>query len=234
MVSTVIKNWDNNNWLSSRDYIYSFNKFLTKQVKLNTDSKILDIGCGRGKILGNLSSKLKLKNKPLGIDIINHKDKDKRIRFKHIDANSFFLKNRVKYDLILIKQTIHLLNFKEIRKVLSLANKNLSSKGKILIFTLDTNNELPTFKLMKIQLAKSLDRDKKILRLITKLYSLKKKKFVFKVRIRKNEYLSMVQKRYISVLLNLSFHEIQRGLNEINNKYKNIIKFRDKLICLIL
>jgi len=234
LVSTVIKNWDNNNWLSSRDYIYSFNKFLTKQVKLNTDSKILDIGCGRGKILGNLSSKLKLKNKPLGIDIINHKDKDKRIRFKHIDANSFFLKNRVKYDLILIKQTIHLLNFKEIRKVLSLANKNLSSKGKILIFTLDTNNELPTFKLMKIQLAKSLDRDKKILRLITKLYSLKKKKFVFKVRIRKNEYLSMVQKRYISVLLNLSFHEIQRGLNEINNKYKNIIKFRDKLICLIL
>ncbi len=234
MVSTVIKNWDNNNWLSSRDYIYSFNKFLTKQVKLNTDSKILDIGCGRGKILGNLSSKLKLKNKPLGIDIINHKDKDKRIRFKHIDANSFFLKNRVKYDLILIKQTIHLLNFKEIRKVLSLATKNLSSKGKILIFTLDTNNELPTFKLMKIQLAKSLDRDKKILRLITKLYSLKKKKFVFKVRIRKNEYLSMVQKRYISVLLNLSFHEIQRGLNEINNKYKNIIKFRDKLICLIL
>tara|TARA_B100000900_G_scaffold276773_1_gene236651 strand:+ start:485 stop:1189 length:705 start_codon:yes stop_codon:yes gene_type:complete len=234
LVSTVIKNWDNNNWLSSRDYIYSFNKFLTKQVKLNTDSKILDIGCGRGKILGNLSSKLKLKNKPLGIDIINHKDKDKRIRFKHIDANSFFLKNRVKYDLILIKQTIHLLNFKEIRKVLSLATKNLSSKGKILIFTLDTNNELPTFKLMKIQLAKSLDRDKKILRLITKLYSLKKKKFVFKVRIRKNEYLSMVQKRYISVLLNLSFHEIQRGLNEINNKYKNIIKFRDKLICLIL
>ena len=234
MVSTVIKNWDNNNWLSSRDYIYSFNKFLTKQVKLNTDSKILDIGCGRGKILGNLSSKLKLKNKPLGIDIINHKDKDKRIRFKHIDANSFFLKNRVKYDLILIKQTIHLLNFKEIRKVLSLANKNLSSKGKILIFTLDTNNELPTFKLMKIQLAKSLDRDKKILRLITKLYSLKKKKFVFKVRIRKKEYLSMVQKRYISVLLNITFHEIQKGLNEINNKYKKIIKFRDKLICLIL
>mgnify|MGYP001402435382 CR=1 FL=1 len=234
MVSTVIKNWDNNNWLSSRDYIYSFNKFLTKQVKLNTDSKILDIGCGRGKILGNLSSKLKLKNKPLGIDIINHKDKDKRIRFKHIDANSFFLKNRVKYDLILIKQTIHLLNFKEIRKVLSLANKNLSSKGKILIFTLDINNELPTFKLMKIQLAKSLDRDKKILRLITKLYSLKKKKFVFKVRIRKKEYLSMVQKRYISVLLNITFHEIQKGLNEINNKYKKIIKFRDKLICLIL
>ena len=65
MVSTVIKNWDNKNWLSSKGYIKSFNKFLIRQIKLNSNSKILDIGCGRGKILGNLSSELTLKNKPL-------------------------------------------------------------------------------------------------------------------------------------------------------------------------
>ena len=81
MASTVIKNWDNKTWLSSLDYIKSFNKFLSKQVQLNSKSKILDIGCGRGKILGTLSSKLRLKNKPLGIDIINYKDRDKRIKF---------------------------------------------------------------------------------------------------------------------------------------------------------
>ena len=92
MASTVIKNWDNKTWLSSKDYIKSFNKFLTKKVKLNKKSKILDVGCGRGKILGTLSSKLNLKNKPLGIDIINHKDKDKRIHFKQTDAFSFLLK----------------------------------------------------------------------------------------------------------------------------------------------
>ena len=38
--------------------------------------------------------KIKLKNKPLGIDIINHKDKDKRINFKKINALNFFLKNK--------------------------------------------------------------------------------------------------------------------------------------------
>ena len=79
MVSTVIKNWDNKTWLSSKDYINSFNKFLIKHIKLNSNSKILDIGCGRGKILGNLSSKLRLKNMPIGIDIAYHKDKDKLI-----------------------------------------------------------------------------------------------------------------------------------------------------------
>ena len=86
MASTVIKNWDNKTWLSSKNYIKSFNNFLTNQVDLNSKSKILDIGCGRGKILGNLSSKLRLQNKPLGIDIIDHKDKDKRIKFKKINA----------------------------------------------------------------------------------------------------------------------------------------------------
>ena len=35
MASTVIKNWDNKTWLSSNDYIKSFNKFLFKNIKLN-------------------------------------------------------------------------------------------------------------------------------------------------------------------------------------------------------
>ena len=130
MVSTVIKNWDNKNWLSSKEYIKSFNKFLTRQIKLNSNSKILDIGCGRGKILGNLSSNLKLKNKPLGIDIIDHKDRDKRIKFKKISGLSFFLKKKYKFDLILIKQTIHLFNLKQIKKLLDLSKKKFESKWK--------------------------------------------------------------------------------------------------------
>ena len=72
----LLKNWDTKTWISSEDYIYSFIKFLTKSIKLNSKSRILDIGCGRGKILGTLSSQLKLTNKPLGIDIVNHIDKD--------------------------------------------------------------------------------------------------------------------------------------------------------------
>ena len=89
-----LKNWDNKNWLSSKKYIQSFNNFLLKQKKLNRNSQILDIGCGRGKIIGSLSSKLKLINKPIGIDLVNHKDKDKRINFKKTDALSFFLTNK--------------------------------------------------------------------------------------------------------------------------------------------
>ena len=231
-----LKNWDNKTWISSRKYIESFNNFVLKQIKLNRDSKILDIGCGRGKIVGTLSSKLRLKNKPIGIDITNHKDKDKRIKFKKIDALSFFLKNKDKFDLILIKQTIHLLKLNKIKKLLTLSKKNLSSEGKIFIFTLETDsNQLPTFKLMKTKLIESLKRDEKILKIITKLYPYRiKKNFIYKVEIIKESYLKMIQNRYISTLLPLPKKELLKGMKEINLKYKDNIKFNDKLICVIL
>ena len=236
MASTVIKNWDNKTWLSSNDYVKKFNSFLVKNIKLNSNSEILDIGCGRGKILGSLSSKLKLKNKPLGIDLINHKDKDKRIKFKKINALNFFLNNKKKFDLIIIKQTIHLFQLSEIKKILRLSKKNLTSRGKIFIFSLDINkNEIPTFKLMKNKLAKSLIRDKKIFNLIIKSNTkVIKKKFFYKVKITKKKYFNMIKKRYISTLLTFTNKELLEGLKEINLKYKKNMKFKDKLICLIL
>ena len=109
-----IKNWDNKTWLSSKGYIKYFNDFLIKRAKLTGSSKILDVGCGRGKILGYLFTKLKLKTKPVGIDLERHEEKDKSIDFRKIDAIKFFKHNDNSFDLILIKQTIHLLKISEI------------------------------------------------------------------------------------------------------------------------
>ena len=236
MVKKNIKNWDNKTWLSSKKYIQFFNSFLLKQVKLNSSSKILDIGCGRGKILGSLSSRLKLKNKPIGIDIEKHLDRDKRINFKKVDATNYLKKNEIKFDLILIKQTIHLLQFKEIKRLLVLCKETLNSGGKIIIFSLNTNqNEIPTFLSMKRKLKKSLNRDKKIIQFILNLnFKALTKNFSFKVNIKKKKYIKMIQNRYISTLLSFKSKEINKGVEEINYKFKKNIVFNDKLICLIL
>ena len=231
-----LKNWDNKTWLSSRNYITSFNKFLLRQIKLNRDSQILDIGCGRGKILGFLFSKLRLKNKPIGIDIEIHRDRDKRINFKKIDAIKYLKNNNKKFDLILIKQTIHLLNFMEIKKLISLCKTKLKKEGKILIFSLETSkNEIPTFFLMKKRLKISLNRDRKIITFLSKLYpSFKKRKFSFKVKISIKKYIQMINNRYISTLLNMNKNQISKGIDEINYKYQKVLIFNDKLVCLIL
>ena len=231
-----LKNWDNKTWLSSEKYINSFNKFILKQVSLNKHSRILDIGCGRGKILGNLSNRLKLSKKPIGLDIENHKDKDKKIIFKKIDALSFVSKTKITFDLILIKQTIHLLKKKQAIKLLSICKEKLNPKGKIIILSLDPKkNEIPTFTLMKKKLLISLSKDEKLFNLILKnRVKMKVKKFNYEVKILKNKYLQMIRNRYISTLLDFTDKQINDGIIEIKNDYRNILKFKDRLICFIL
>ncbi len=228
-----LKNWDNKTWLSSRSYIYQFNKFLKLRVNLNKNSKILDIGCGRANIISSLHQKYKFKNKPVGIDIVKNKDIKKNIIFKKIDASKYLEKNQ-NYDLILMKQTIHFFTQKKLDSLLNLAKKSLNPKGKILIFSLKTkNNSIPCFKKMKKILEKSLKRDEVLFKIIKKnLKKISYTHFNFKVNISKQKYIRMIRERYISCLLNMSNKEINLGISEVKLKYKNQIKFTDTLKCI--
>jgi len=124
-----LKNWDNKTWLSSPAYINSFNTFLLKKKKLNKSSQILDIGCGRGKIFGSLSKKLKLVSKPIGIDPVSHKDVNKLIDFRNEDVFKFFKNNKKKFDLIMLKQTLHFFNKDKRKKLIKICKNNLKKKG---------------------------------------------------------------------------------------------------------
>ena len=228
-----LKNWDNRTWLSSKSYISQFNRFLKKKINLNKNSKILDIGCGRANIISALQKKYKFRNKPIGIDIVVNKDVKKNIVFKNIGALKY-LKKQEKYDLILIKQTIHFFSKSNLNLLLNLAKKSLNNKGKILIFSLKTNdNKIPCFKKMRKNLEKSLKRDEVLFKIIKKnLKKVSYTNFNFKVNISKQKYVRMIRERYISCLLNMSSKEINLGISEIKLKYKNQIKFTDTLKCI--
>ena len=183
-----------------------------------------------------LFQKLKLSNKPIGLDIENHKDKSKKIIFKKIDALTFVSKTKINFDLILIKQTIHLLKRKQASKLLSMCKNKLNPNGKIIILSLDPKkNEIPAFSLMKKKLQISLNNDKKLFKFILKnKFKIITKKFIYDVQILKTKYLQMIKDRYISTLLNFNNKQILNGMNEIKNNYRNILKFKDRLICFII
>ena len=229
-----LKNWDNKTWLSSKSYISQFNKFLKTKINLNNNSKILDIGCGRANIISALQKKYKFKDKPIGIDLVANKDVKKNIVFNKIDALKY-LKKQEKYDLILIKQTIHFFSKTNLNRLLNLAQKSLNPKGKILIFSLKTkNNKIPCFKKMKSNLINSLKKDEVLIKQFKKnLKIVKKSEFKFKVKITKKKYIKMLKDRYISCLLNLSQKEIEKGIIEIQSIYKKNIQFNDVLNCFI-
>ncbi len=229
-----LKNWDKQTWLSSKNYIYQFNKFLNKRVRFNKNTKILDIGCGRANIISNLQKRQKFKEKPIGLDIIKNKGIKKNIIFKKIDGYNYLKRKNEKYDLILLKQTIHFFSPSKLIALLDIAKKRLEKGGKILIFSLKTtNNKIPCFKKMKQKLDGSLKRDKKLFKIIKKkLKRTNESYFNFKVNISKQKYLKMVKSRYISCLLDLNNYEISKGVSELRSKYKDQIKFTDTLKCI--
>ena len=229
-----LRNWDNKTWLSSKKYILNFNKFLKSKVNLNRNSKILDIGCGRANIISALQNKYKFKTKPTGIDIIENKNLKKNIVFKKINGIRYFKNEKQKYDLILIKQTIHFFSKKKLNNLLNLSKKNLNYSGTILIFSLETkNNKIPCFKKMKKNLHKSLKVDEILFNIIKKnLKKTRESSFSFKVDISKKKYISMIKARYISCLLSLSKKEINEGIDEIKLNFPDQIKFTDTLKCI--
>ena len=230
-----LKNWDNKTWLASDKYISSFHKFLKIKIKINKNAKILDIGCGRANIISFLHKKYKFTEKPIGVDLIKNSNIRKNIIFKKIDAIEYLKKNDNFFDIILIKQTIHFFSKKKIITLLDLCKKRLNKKGVILILSLKTkNNQIPTFKLMKTRLGISLKKDQQILSLIKRnLRTFKKQKFKYKAIVKKKDYVKMIEKRFISCLINLSKKEILEGTKEIKIKFKTLIKFDDILECII-
>ena len=229
-----LKNWDNQTWLSSKNYIFQFNKFLDKRVRFNKNTKILDIGCGRANIISNLQKSYKFKVKPIGLDIVKNNGIRKNISFKKIDGFDYLKRKNEKYDLILLKQTIHFFSPSKLSALINIAKIRLEHGGKILVFSLKTtNNKIPCFKKMRQKLNNSLKRDEKLFKIIKKkLRRTNESYFNYKVNISKQKYLKMVRSRYISCLLDLKNNEILKGISEIKSKYKNQIKFTDTLKCI--
>ena len=229
-----LRNWDNRTWLSSKKYITSFNTFLKSKINFNKDLEILDIGCGRANIISALQRKYKFKKKPIGIDVVKNKNIKKNIIFIKHNALDYLKKTNKNFDIILIKQTIHFFNKKQVNLLLNHIKSKLSSKGKILIFSLETkNNQIPCFKKMKNKLNKSLKKDEFLFKIIKKnLKNSKEINFKFKVNVEKKNYLKMIEDRYISCLLNISAKDLRFGITELKLKLKNKIYFTDTLKCI--
>ena len=86
---------------------------------------------------------------------------------------------------------------------------------------------------MKQRLDMSLKKDESLLKIVKKrLNKINETNFDFKVSVTKRKYIRMIKDRYISCLLNISDKKLNEGINEINLKFTNKIKFIDTLKCI--
>ncbi|MEK9953998.1 MAG: class I SAM-dependent methyltransferase [Pelagibacteraceae bacterium] len=229
-----LKNWDSNTWLSTSQYINKFINFLSKVSPLSKNTAILDIGCGRGTIIAKLADRFAFIQKPIGIDIVKHKPQGKKIKLIKANALKYLRSSKQNFDLILIKQSIHFFNLKEVRQLILYAKKILNKNGRIVIFSLNTKvNEWPKFKSFRDKLKKSLKKDEKIIKLLKTIFKkFRISQFIYKVHLDKRYYLKMLKNRFTSCLLNFSNKELSEGVEEVDHNFKSKINFKDRLICL--
>ncbi len=224
-------NWDKNSWLSSDKYFNDLNDLLIAKLKINDKFKILDIGCGRGYLLNNLSTKINFKKKLYGVEPVKHKkNTNKKLNIFNSSIQEFLKNNTSNYDIIIMKQVIHLIPSGEREELLHELKKIISVDGKLVIMQMNEKFQLPCFPAMKKLLTKTLSQHQIIENELKNLFTIiQKEEYNFNVNLPRNAYISMIEEKFISVLSYLSEEEIIEGCKYIQSQYPSNISFIDKL-----
>lgn len=224
-------NWDRSSWLSSKEYFAKLSNQLIKSLDLHEEIKILDVGCGRGYLLRSLANKANLINIPFGVEPVKHEGSiPHHIKIINSSINSFLDNNNIKFDVVILKQVLHLLNQNEREYFYYKVKKHLNDNAKIVFIHMNDQTEIPQFPIMKNRLKKSLNSHQCLLdELIKNFKLLKIDNFNYDVNISSKEYLEMIRNKYISVILDLNEEEIEKGIEFIKKHYPNQLSFKDTL-----
>jgi len=224
-------NWDRSSWLSSKEYFAKLSNQLIKSLDLHEEIKILDVGCGRGYLLRSLANKANLINIPFGVEPVKHEGPiPHHIKIINSSINSFLDNNNIKFDVVILKQVLHLLNQNEREYFYYKVKKHLYDNAKIVFIHMNDQTEIPQFPIMKNRLKKSLNSHQYLSEELIKNFKLLKiDNFNYDVNISSKEYLEMIRNKYISVILDLNEEEIEKGIEFIKKHYPNQLSFKDTL-----
>ena len=230
-MSSPCYNWDKSSWLSSKEYFEELSSQLIEFLDIREEKKILDVGCGRGHLLESLANKVNFIHKPIGVEPVKHENTiSQRIEIINSSINSFLLKNNSKFDLVILKQVLHLLNSNEREYFYSELKKQLNNNGQIVFIHMNEQTEIPQFPLMGNKLKLSIDSHHLLLEELNKNFKLLNiQNFTYPVKISLDEYLTMITNRYMTVLLDFSEEEIKEGIAFIKQNYSNHLSFNDTL-----
>ena len=224
-------NWDRSSWLSSKEYFEELSNQLIEFIDITEEKKILDVGCGRGHLLENLALKANLINQPVGVEPVKHDDfVPQNIKIFHSSINSFLNENNFQFDLVILKQVLHLLTLDERKNFYHDIKNHINEDANIVFIHMNDQTEIPLFPLMENKLQQSLKSHRLLLEELTQKFNLLKMfNFNYNVKISLEEYLEMISNRYMTVLLDLSKKEIEGGIDFIKKNYPNQLVFQDTL-----
>ncbi len=166
-------NWDRSSWLSSKEYFEELSSQLIEFLDITEEKKILDVGCGRGHLLENLALNANLTNQPVGVEPIKHDDfVPQNVKIFHSSINSFLNENNSQFDLVILKQVLHLLTLDERKNFYYDIKNHINEDANIVFIHMNDQTEIPLFPLMENKLQQSLKSHKLLLEELTQKFNL--------------------------------------------------------------
>ncbi len=228
-------NWDLESWIASEAYIAYAANVLSECLQIKSESRILDIGCGRANITIKLATSNILKHPIEGIDIsetIHEAPTHSGVILFQTEALTY-LKNKpdAHYDGIILKQVFHCIDTATRKPLLWEIRRCLKPNGRALVLMMPPEITIPMFTQGQDSFRQEQIHYQDVVALgqgcqmETQLTH-----FSFNVEIAKQHYFELLRQRFMSNLRNLSDGVIEAGIAELDNRYhEKVLKFEDRM-----
>ena len=227
-------NYDNL-WTYSKPFVEHISKNIISLLYLKNDDILVDYGCGTGIYTKAILQIMNLKNEVICTDLsekmLESLENTNGVKTIAMDAISFSNLD-INYDKVFIKEMIHHIeNGKEI--IYQNIFKNLNPNGIFIILLLPPTIEYPLFNKALNYYEAHQPHYQEIANGFEKVgFVTDVQKINYPLEINKKRYFNMVSNRYMSLLSQFSDDEIEKGIFEMEEKYKNVktLRFNDTFI----
>lgn len=225
----------------SGDFVRSLTRLIVEKLQLGPDDRFVDLGGGTGLYTAAILEQVRLRHRPLLVDpvvaMLEQVPDDHTIRKRASGALEWAAEATATpgeaYDKVLMKESIHHVEARA--ELLGHLYDCLAPGGAILLVHVPPELEYPLF---TAALERSLEwhADPVELEGLVKKtgFDVERDTFVYRHRIPRARYVEMVRDRYMSVLSTFSQEEIDAGVAEIEERYReqDLLEFDDCFDCI--
>lgn len=208
----------------SPEFVRTLTHKMVESLDLKPDDRLADIGCGTGMYSADILEQISLKQPVMGVDpfaqMLEQIPAGKSIEPICLDALEFSRESYT-YDKVLIKETIHHVDEQE--EFFANLYQRMPIGGRILLVHVPPDVQYPLFgAALERCLNWHAEPDKLESQLAETGFDVTRSALDYPHVLPKNHYFQMVRDCYMSVLTSFSEEQLQAGLSEMEERYRDV------------
>lgn len=223
-------------WEYSPEFINFIGNKIIEYLELKSTDLLVDLGCGTGIYTKKVRDLANLLNPVVCVDIcskmLGQIPNKRQFKLLNMDARNF-TQIPGKYDKIFSKQMLHHVPEDDKKYLIKSLFEKLKFGGIFLIIMLPPTVEYPLFEAALKRYEELEPPYQNLVEILEDTGAITTVDFIeYSVSVEKFKYFQMVQNRYMSMLSTFTDEEINRGINEIAQKFfdYSILNFPERFV----